>query len=159
MKGILESRITWAIAGLLAGTLATLVVLVVTIRSTAVREYQSQYDFQTTVDKVVNSASTHGWRVTSHTLEQDASQEKHAEHVQVVHLCNQNYTCDLLALGKNRCVAMVPSTIVIYDQGGVVRVSHVNTGALGRFFRREAAGAMRAVRADDSEILGFLAKR
>lgn len=159
MRRFLESRITWGVAGLLAGILVTLVATVLTVRSTIVQQYRSPYNFATTVEKVVNSANEHGWRVTSHALEQEPSQEKHADHVQVIHLCNPNLTCDLLALGHNRCVAMIPETVVIYEKNGDVEVAHVNTGALGRFFRREAAGSMRVVRADHREILGFLAKR
>ncbi len=159
MSRFLDSRITWGVAGLLAGIFFTLVATVLTVRSAIVQQYRSPYDFTATVDKVVNSANQRGWRVTSHSLEQEPAQEKHADHVQVIHLCNPNLTCDLLALGRNRCVAMIPETVVVYEQKGDVQVAHVNTGALGRFFRREAAGSMRAVRADEREILGFLAKR
>lgn len=161
MASIYRTRILWGLAGLLAGVIASVAVLVVTVRSSIVDEYQSSLTFPATVDQLVANAQARGWRVTSHSLEPtgDAALEKHADHIQIIHLCNDNYTGDLLAFGRNRSVAMVPSTVVVYQQKDVVRVAHLDNAALGRFFRRESAGAIRGVRQDEKEIFGFLAKR
>lgn len=161
MTSIYRTRILWGLAGLLAGVIASVAVLVVTVRSSIIDEYQSTLGFNTTVDQLVANAQARGWRVTSHPLEPtgDAAIEKHADHIQVIHLCNDNYTEDLLAFGRNRSAAMVPSTIVVYQQKDTVRVAHLDNAALGRFFRRESAGAIRGVRQDEKEIFGFLAKR
>lgn len=161
MSSIYRTRILWGLAGLLAGVLASVAVLVVTVRSSIIDEYQSSLTLPATVEQIVTNAQARGWRVTSHPLEPtgEVALEKHADHIHVIHLCNNNYTEDLLAFGRNRSVAMVPSTIVVYQQGNAVRVAHVDNAALGRFFRRESAGAIRGVRQDEKEIFGFLAKR
>lgn len=161
MASIYRTRILWGLAGLLAGVIASVAVLVVTVRSSIIDEYQSSLGFNTTVDQLVANAQARGWRVTSHPLEPTGAtaSEKHADHIQVIHLCNDNYTEDLLAFGRNRSVAMVPSTVVVYQQKDSVRVAHLDNAALGRFFRRESAGAIRGVRQDEKEIFGFLAKR
>ena len=54
---------------------------------------------------------------------------------------------------------MAPSTLVVYEQAGQVYVASVNTGLIGRFFRRDAAGPMQRKRSDEKEILRFLENR
>jgi hypothetical protein len=160
MSSTYRNYLLWGVGGLIIGAAATLFTMTAVARNTLIEEYRSTASLEATVDQIVKNAEAQGWRVTAHELEQQGTPEKHADRVQVIHLCNRDYTGDLLALGtSNRAVAMVPNTVVVYQKGNEVLVAHLDTAKIGRIFRRESAGAMRSLRQDEKAIFGFLAKR
>jgi len=54
---------------------------------------------------------------------------------------------------------MMPCSIAVYEKYGQVYVASLNRGLVGRFFRREAAGVLGKVRADERESLRLAAVR
>jgi uncharacterized protein (DUF302 family) len=79
--------------------------------------------------------------------------------VEVIELCHPDYACQILKSGKRSCLAMMPCSVAVYERDGHVYVASLNRGLIGRFFRREAAGVLRKVRADEPEILRLAATR
>jgi len=77
----------------------------------------------------------------------------------VIELCHPHYACELLRSGKRSCLAMMPCSIAVYEKYGQVYVASLNRGLVGRFFRREAAGVLGKVRADERESLRLAAVR
>jgi uncharacterized protein (DUF302 family) len=73
--------------------------------------------------------------------------------IEVIELCHPGYACQILRSGKRSCLAMMPCSVAVYERDGHVYVASLNRGLVGRFFRREAAGVLRKVRADEHEIL------
>jgi uncharacterized protein (DUF302 family) len=161
MKAILQSRMFWGVIGFLGGAVITNIGVVLTVRSLIVREYRSPLDFSSTVQTIASNAGSRGWKV-SKAYEHPAlpqSVNRNLGSVQLIELSHPRYTSEALQFGPNRCVAMTPQTLIVYEQNGQVFVSSVNNGVIGRFFRRQAAGPMTKVRGDEKEILEFLTRR
>jgi hypothetical protein len=96
-------------------------------------------DFPTTVQIIVRNAEDRGWKVAQlEPLRQSAAHPAGTGAVQVLELFRPEYTFDLVSKRRNRCVAMTPSSMVVYERAGQVYVTMVNTSVIGRFFRREA---------------------
>lgn len=162
MKSILRSRVFWAFAGFIGGAIVTNIGVVLTVRSLIVREYQSPFDLSTTVHTLATNADRHGWKVsTPNEVPPELLRvgDRQIGSVQVLELSHPRYTSEALLYGPNRCVAMTPQTLIVYEQDGKVFVSSVNNGVIGRFFRRQAQGPMTKVRGDEKEIFEFLTKR
>ena len=162
MRSILRSRVFWGVFGFIGGAVITNIGVVLTVRSLIVREYRSPLDFSTTIQTLAAKADSRGWKVSkSYDLPPDLLQtgNPHLGSVQVLELSHPRYTSEALQYGPNRCVAMTPQTLIVYEQNGEVFVSSVNNGVIGRFFRRQAAGPMTKVRGDEKEIFEFLTKR
>jgi len=162
MRSVLRSRTFWGIFGFIGGAIITNIGVVLTVRSLIVSEYRSPLDLSTTVQTIAANADSRGWKVTkSYELPADLLQtaNQHLGAVQVLELSHPRYTTEALQYGPNRCVAMTPQTLIVYEQNGEVFVSTVNNGVIGRFFRRQAAGPMTKVRGDEREILQFLTRR
>jgi hypothetical protein len=83
----------------------------------------------------------------------------HSRRIRVVELYNPDFGRDLVAFGRNRSVAVAPTTVVAYEEDGNVYVATVNTGLIGRFFHHEPSGAILKKEADERKILAFLKKR
>jgi hypothetical protein len=160
MNIVTKNRIVWGLFGLVAGVLITNAGVALTIRRSVVQEYRSPHDLVTTVQTIVNNAAARGWKVsTIEPLDEDSVQPGGHPWVHIVELTDPAATRGLVAFGRNRSIAIAPSTYVVYEDQGQVYVASVNTGLIGRFFRREAAGPMQRKRSDEAQILGFLAKR
>jgi uncharacterized protein (DUF302 family) len=161
MNVVVKNRVIWGFLGLAAGVLITNAAVALTVRRSVVQEYLSPDDLTTTVQKIVVSAVDRGWSVSGlQPLSEDAAQPGGPHPwVHILEITNPGYARDLVAFSRNRTVAMAPTTLVVYEEAGQVYVARINTGLIGRFFRRDAAGPMQRKRHDEGEILSFLAKR
>lgn len=160
MKSIVQSKYFWLVAGFVGGMFVTNLGVVLTVRNVIVREYQSPLNFQQTVEKLTQNAEAQGWSVSKAnepTVVKVAERTTGA--LQVLELTRPDYAVEALKFGPNRCVAMTPYTVTVYEEHGKVFVSFVNNGVIGRFFRRQAQRSMSKVRADEDQIFAFLTKR
>jgi uncharacterized protein (DUF302 family) len=160
MKSIIQNKYFWLVAGFVGGMFVTNLGVVLTVRNVIVREYKSPLNFQMTVDKIVQNAEAQGWSVAK-TSEPTVVKvaDRAVGSFQVLELSQPDYAMEALKFGPNRCVAMTPYTVTVYEEQGQVYVSFVNNGVIGRFFRRQAQRSMTKVRADEDKIFAFLAKR
>ena len=161
MTAIFRERLLSGLLGFVAGVAITNFGVVMTIRNSVVRKYRSPQDLSTTVQSIVANAATHGWIASQPVaFEQDSTGRGYMKvPVRILELSHPEYTESLVAYGRNRSVAMAPTTLVVYERDGQVYVSSVNTGLIGRFFRIEASGPLARKRSDEGEIMQFLAKR
>jgi uncharacterized protein (DUF302 family) len=162
MTAITKNRFVWGLLGFVAGVWVTNIGVVLTIRNSVVREYRSPHDLSTTVQAISTNAASRGWTVSEPAMLQKTpapGPDQPAVPVRIIQLSHPDYTYSFIEHGRNRCVAMAPATLVLYERGGQVYVSWVNNPLIGRFFRIEAREPFDRLRADEREIMGFLAKR
>jgi len=161
VSAIFKDRVLWAVIGFFGGALITNFGVILTIRNVVVREYRSPQDLSSTVQTIAANAATRGWRVSEPVvLDPDTTPPRQFKApVRIVELTHPDYARDLVALGRNRTVAMAPTTLVVYEQNGQVYVASINTALIGRFFRREPVGAIERKAVDEREIISFLQKR
>lgn len=160
MKSIVQNKYFWLVAGFLGGMFVTNLGVVLTVRNVIVREYRSPLGFQQTVDQIIRNAEAQGWsavKTSEPTVVKVAERATGA--FQVLELSQPDYAVEALKFGPNRCVAMTPYTVTVYEEQGSVFVSFVNNGVIGRFFRQQAQRSMTKVRADEAKIFAFLSKR
>ncbi len=159
MSAIIRDRLLWAVVGFFGGALITNIGVIFTIRNVVVREYRSPQDLASTVRTISTNAVNRGWRVSDPVvLDPDTTRQFKAP-VRIVELTHPDYARDLVAFGRNRSVAMAPTTLVAYEENGNVYVASVNTGLIGRFFHHEPAGAILKKEVDERQIMSFLRKR
>jgi uncharacterized protein (DUF302 family) len=160
MNAVARSNLLYGLGGTALGALIAFVVFVPTVRRAIIQEWQSPYDFSSTVETIRGNAANLGWTVSrvedfQHMLAQTKAPTM--TRLQVIELCHAGYACEMLECKKSSCVAMMPCAIAVYEQGGRVYVASLNRGLIGRLFRREASTVMGKVRADEREILRFAA--
>ena len=158
MSAVDRSNLLYGLGGVAVGAILAFVILVPTVRRAIIQERQSPYDFTTTVQTIRANATNIGWTVSRVENFQEMlarTKEPAMTRLQVIELCHAGYACEMLGCKKSSCVAMMPCAIAVYERGGGVYVASLNRGLVGRLFRREAAGIMGKVRADEQEILRF----
>lgn len=161
MRAIFRGNLAWGLYGLILGAAITLAGALLVMRAFLIQEQRSPFDLATTVQTITTNATQRGWKVSPvKSLEEVQGQpgEFTKPPAVVLELCHTGYAAEMLESERRSCLAMMPCTIAIYERGGRIYVSTLNRGMIGRFFRREAVGVMRQVRADEREILAFLSK-
>ncbi len=161
MNSNVKDRLLWGIAGLLAGVVLTNAGVIVTIRNAVVREYRSPHNLETTIQTIAANAANRGWKTGEPLVfnPEMASSKQYPTAVRILELSHPDYARAMVAFGRNRSVAMAPTTLVVYEQNGQVYVATVNNGLIGRFFHHEPAGPIGQKEADEKQIMAFLAKR
>lgn len=158
MRAMFRGNLAWGLYGLVLGAAIALVGILLALRGSVIHEYRSPYDLATTVQTITTNATQRGWKVARLEGLQEAlaqSGEFKTPPAVVLEMCHSGYANQMLASEKRSCLAMMPCSIAIYEQDGQVYVATLNRDLIGRFFRREAVGVLRQVRADEQEILKF----
>ena len=162
MRAVYLSNLASGLYGLFMGAGITLGTFIMLMRGTIITEQRSPYDFATTVQIISTNAVNRGWKVSRvedfRAVFAQAEDLKRAR-IEVIELCHPDYACEIFRSGKRSCLAMMPCSVAVYEKDGHVYVASLNRGLVGRFFRREAAGALRKVRADEREILRLAVAR
>jgi len=98
----------------------------------------SRYDFSTTVEKIIASATESGWKVpTTHDLQNTIKNYgKEILPVKVIELCHPGHSSRLLELDNERIVSnLMPCRISVYEKSdGKVYISRFNSTSLASSF-------------------------
>lgn len=162
MKSALRGNLAWGLYGAFIGSAATLATVIMLLHGAILIERRSPHDFATTVQTISANAERLGWKVSKvedFEYAPETAEELRKAPVAVIELCHPGHACNILKSGKRSCMAMMPCSVAVYERDGQVYVASVNHGLIGRFFRLEAAGVLRKVRADEREILRLAALR
>jgi uncharacterized protein (DUF302 family) len=162
MRAVYRSNLASGLYGLFMGAGITLGTFIIFMHGAIITEQRSPYDFATTVQIISTNAINRGWkvsRVEDFRAALAQMEDLKRAPVEVIELCQSDYACQILKSGKRSCLAMMPCSVAVYEKDGHVYVASLNRGLVGRFFRREAAGVFRQVRADEREILRLAVAR
>ena len=150
MKKILTIMVVPLVLGWLAGC-----------GSVMIREAQSPYDFDTTVETIMQNTRDEGWTVPRVYDFRKILLSKGGDDIgnmKVIKLCNPDMAGAMLASDDSKFVgAMMPCSISIYEKdNGLTYVSHMNMGLMSRMFSGEVGATMKKVAGADERILAFL---
>jgi uncharacterized protein (DUF302 family) len=142
------------IIGILIGIVATVVAMVVFMRSKMIVTGFSRFGFIETVEKIEAAIQNVGWSLVDSKRLND-NLEKHGvafqPRVHLIKLCKAQYAADVLS--DNRQMAcLMPCTIAVYetDEGQTV-ISKMNTGLMGKMFGGSVARVMGGLVAEDEK--------
>ena len=120
-------------------------------------EKQSRYDFDTTVQKVLNEAEQRGWQVpVVHDLQQSlAKSGKSVKPVKVIEICKPQYSGKLLELSEERIMSvMMPCRIAVYQKSeGNIYITLVNGSEMAAGMSGKIADIMKAASDETFEII------
>lgn len=133
--------ITLFIAGLIIGAGATFLVISTIIPQKMFVVEESKYNFEETVDAIVESAEANEWTI-SHIYDLQASLKKKnfdVDPVYVFSLCKPPYANNILGTDNDRMVsAMMPCRVAVYEKGGKTYISMLNAELFARFLSKNA---------------------
>ena len=104
----------------------------------------SPLDFDATVARLEESIAAEGW-ASPGTLDLNKSLEKHGHpfgpRVKVVQLCKAPYAHQVLT-DERHVSCLMPCSIAVWEaDDGTVKISKMNTGLMGKLFRRDRRGS------------------
>lgn len=126
-------------------------------RSLLVVETESPFDFETTVNTIIDEAKKINWKVpkTYRLCKSLAMDGYSVPPVAVIELCQPEYAGELLKDDNTRLVSsFMPCRISVYTRtDGKVVVSRMNTGLVSRLFRGKVAEVMSKATEETKTIL------
>lgn len=120
------------------------------------KEYQSPYDINKTVQTIAKNAKANGWVVPS-IGKLHKSVKKHGGFdltpVFLVNLCNASHAFNILKKDENKVIAtMMPCTISVYEKAdGKTYIGTMNAGLLGKMFGGDVAQIFGVEVAEDQQ--------
>jgi len=143
--------------GATSGIIVTLLLVVVGMRSLMILEYESPLSFDDTVTQLEQSIKDQGWTVAE-SKNFNKSMEKHGvtfkPRVRLIQLCKAPYAAEVL-LDARHVACLMPCTFAVYESDdGMVKISKMNTGLMGKMFGGTISRVMGgAVTEDEEKIL------
>ncbi len=133
--------------GFLAGVILVSVVGWLMMPGLMLKEYQSPYGLEETVEKIKQNAIVEGWVVSS-VSKLDESVKKHGGGellpVRLINLCQAHHAFTILSEDGSKIVSvMMPCTISVYQKAdGKTYIGAMNAGLLGKMFGGTIARVM-----------------
>ncbi|MGA7982132.1 MAG: DUF302 domain-containing protein [Chromatiaceae bacterium] len=140
-------KIRSLLIGFLAGVILVGVVGWLMMPGLMLKEYQSPFGVDETVEKIKQNAVTEGW-VVSGVTPLNNSVKKHGggdlPPVRLINLCEPHHAFNILKEDKNKIVSvMMPCTISVYQKSdGKTYIGTMNAGLLGKMFGGAVAKVM-----------------
>lgn len=149
-------RITTFLAGLIIGIGVTLLIISLILPKKMFVVEESKYNFEETVDAIVESAEVNNWTI-SHIYDLQASLKKKnfdVAPVYVISLCNPPYANSILSSDDDRMVsAMMPCRVAVYEKGGKTYISMLNAELFALFLSKNAKQTIVETSEETIEIL------
>lgn len=146
--------------GLVAGILITLFVSYKAAPGMMLKEAQSKYDFERSVEIFEQTALDMGWAIpTVHDLK--ATMDKFGydvRNVKVFELCHPEHAIQILEQDQERVVSsMMPCRVSIYEKSdGKTYVSWMNTGLMGNMMGGIVADVMGVASAESEAMIAAI---
>jgi uncharacterized protein (DUF302 family) len=145
--------------GIIIGTVLTVMFIWINAPGLMLKEYESPYDVDTTVEKIRNNAASEQWVVPG-VSSIDKSIKKHGggelPPIRLVNICKADYAYNILKEDDNKIVSVfMPCTISVYEKSdGKVYIGTMNAGLLGKMFGGTVAEIMgEKVAADQKKFI------
>ncbi|MFW5821547.1 MAG: DUF302 domain-containing protein [Bacteroidota bacterium] len=133
----MNNSIVFFLTGLIIGGLATGFALYKSSPELMLKENQSKYNFEESMEILETEVEKNGWKIPNkHDLQATMIKfgKKGIEKVTVIELCNPDLAADILANDKTKIVSnMMPCRIALYQKSnGQTYYSRMNTGILAK---------------------------
>jgi uncharacterized protein (DUF302 family) len=144
------------ILGLIVGVIATAAAGWFSMPSMMLKEYQSPFDVNKTVQTIAKNAKANGWVVPG-ISKLHKSIKKHGGFdltpVYLVNLCNATHAFNILKKDEHKVIAtMMPCTISVYEKAdGKTYIGTMNAGLLGKMFGGDIAQIFGVEVAEDQQ--------
>lgn len=124
-------------------------------------EYESNLDFNSTIEAITASAEKNKWSVP-HIYDLQATMKKHnyeVESVKVFSLCKPEHAFQILSGNDERVAsALMPCRVSVYQKNGKTHVSMINAGFLSKFMGKKIKDIMDAASEENKLILSPVIK-
>jgi len=145
-----------AIIGFVVGVLFVALIGWNMMPSMMLKEHQSPYSLQETVQRIEQNAKLKGW-VLAGSSNISKSVQKHGGgelgRVILINLCQADHAYNILNEDENKRVSvMMPCTISVYEKkDGSVYIANMNAGLLGMMFGGKVAEVMGGAVAEEQQ--------
>lgn len=150
------------IIGAIFGAVLALSVAFLLMPGMMIKEYQSPYTIEETVERVKAAAVNEGWTVSG-ISDLSASVKKHGGYdlpaTRLINLCQAGHAHRILDDDANKKISVfMPCTISVYQKNdGKVYLSTMNAGLLGKMFGGTVAEVMgKTVAAQQQKFISFV---
>jgi uncharacterized protein (DUF302 family) len=132
-------KIIFLIAGIILGAILTGIIIWNQMPGMMIQEMESQYDLETTVNKLEGNVYSNGWEVTSELDIQEKLANSGYENflrMKVIEICKAEFTYTIFQEENNKKIAgIMPGRFAVYElENGKVMISMMNTGLLSKVF-------------------------
>ncbi len=151
-----------AVAALVAGAILTLGIIFLSAQSVMLKEEQSKYNFEQSVDVFTNYVLEKGWKIpTVHNMKETMNKNgKDVLEAKVFELCQPDHAFEILSRDKERVVmSMMPCRVAIYKKSdGKTYVSWMNTGLMGQMMKGVVPKVMKAASHESEELISSITR-
>ncbi len=149
-----------ATSGVIGGIVIALVVTFLSAQSIMLKESESKYSFEKSVEMFEQSAIENGWSIpTVHDMQKTMDKfDKDVLNAKVFELCHPEHAYEILSRDRERIVlSMMPCRIAIYEKSnGKTYISWMNTGLMGSMMKGVVPEVMKNASAESEEIVSPL---
>ncbi len=152
-----------AVVSLFVGAIVAAFLIQTFSKQALILEHKSPFDYNKTVETVVNRINAHeGWKVIS-VIDQAAQIKagggKDVGKVSIIKYCNSKYAGRMLSADERKKMAVsMPISIAIYEKSTGECVVSVSNGVLmSKIYGGETEEIIEEVSREVEEILGFMA--
>lgn len=157
-----KQTILWVAAGLIAGILLTSLVGYKAAPGMMMKEAESKYNFEQSVEVFEQTAIDMGWKIpTVHDMQKTMDNfGKQVDQMKVFELCHPEHAYEILSRDKERIVSnMMPCRVSIYEKSdGKTYVSWMNTSMMGNMMGGVVAEVMGVASTDSEKMISSIRK-
>ncbi len=157
-----KQNILFVLGGLIAGILLTSLLAYKSAPGMMLKEAESNYNFETSVEVFEQTAKDMGWKIpTVHDMKETMSVNGYeVNSMKVFELCHPDHAYEILSLDEERIVSnMMPCRVSIYEKSdGKTYVSWMNTSMMGNMMGGVIADVMGIASADSEKMISSITK-
>lgn len=158
----MKKTLVYGILGLIVGVLLTLILMFSSAQSVMLKETESKYAFEQSVEVFTQSALDNGWKIPAvHDMQKTMEGfGKDVLQAKVFELCHPEHAYEILSRDRERIVlSMMPCRVAIYEKSdGKTYISWMNTALMGSMMKGVVPKVMKAASSESEEIIKPLLK-
>lgn len=157
-----RSNILFVIGGIVAGILLTSLLAYKAAPGMMLREAESKYNFEQSVQVFEETAKEMGWKIpTVHDMQKTMQVNGYeVASMKVFELCHPEHAYEILNKDQERIVSnMMPCRVSIYEKSdGKTYISWMNTAMMGNMMGGVVADVMSVASADSEKMIESIRK-
>ncbi len=157
-----RTNILFVLGGIVAGILLTSLFAYKAAPGMMVKETESKYTFEQSVEVFEQTAKDMGWKIpTVHDMQKTMEVNGYeVASMKVFELCHPDHAYEILKLDEERIVSnMMPCRVSIYEKSdGKTYISWMNTSMMGNMMGGAVAEVMGVASADSEKMIQSISK-
>jgi len=146
-----------ALASVAAGVVLTLAIMFLSAQSMMLKEQESKYNFEQSVEVFSNFVEENGWKIpVVHDMKETMNKfGKDVLNGKVFELCHPGHAYEILSRDQERIVmSMMPCRVAIYEKSdGKTYVSWMNTGLMGNMMKGVVPKVMKVASSETEALI------